>query len=302
MTLEGLSPLFSNQSVKESFSLFSCNDPRSVLSHCDHVRKRKNSKCTFLLNKNKQAVILSDSHGRATAGDTVRHETLERAVLAAVHGRGWNARAWDDGGVAPRGELTRSCEVTPALVDPAVQGGAGGVDVGLLLRQSAPRVQRAPPEQQDVPHGAAEGLADEAVEEEVDGRVEHGQHVGQVVGQVDAPVSVDRGHVQVVDDHDGPGGPQHREDGGDGQQHGCGLPESPMRRRVRPELLPAALLPLSRPQRVDDQRVQHQEDAAGQEVDDGHMSPREDGVQRCGRVAAPPHVRPPEERQARRQR
>lgn len=55
------------------------------------------------------------------------------------------------------------------------------------------------------------------------------------------------------------------------------------------------LLPLPDPQGVNDQRVQHQEDAAGQEVNDSHMCPYEDSVHSCRRVAVPPHVRPPEE-------
>lgn len=94
------------------------------------------------------------------------------------------------------------------LAVPTVQRGNGGVGGDLLLGQSAARVERRPPEQYDIPHGAAERLTDEAVEEEVDCGVEHGQHVGEVIGQVDAPVSMNSGHVQVVDDHDGSGRPQ----------------------------------------------------------------------------------------------
>lgn len=174
--------------------------------------------------------------------------------------------------------------------------------MGLLPPQGELRVQRAAPQQHHVPHGPAERLADEAVEEEVDGCVEHGQHVGQVVDQVDAPVPVNRRHVQVVDDHHRPGSPQHGEGGGDGQQHGRGLSQAAGRGRLGPALFPAALLSLPDPQRVDDQRVEDQKDAAGQEVDDDDVGPDKDGVQCCWRVAVPPHVRPPEEGQARRQR
>lgn len=223
-------------------------------------------------------------------------------ILAGVHSRGERAARngggpWDDGdggpvesgGVAEPARGQGGGVSLGALVS-AVQGGVGGLDVGLLPLQGLLGGQCAAPQQHHLPHGTAERLADEAVQEEVDGRVEHGQHVGQVVGQVDAPVPVNRRHMQVVDDHHRPGSPEHREGGGDGQQHGRGLPQAAQRHPHGPALVAAARLPLAEPQRMDDQRVQDQEDAAGQEVDDGHVGPDEDGVQRAGRVAVPPHV------------
>lgn len=109
---------------------------------------------------------------------------------------------------------------------PAVQRGDRGVGCSLQLWQSPSRIQWSTPEQDHVPDGPSERFTDEAVEEEVDGRVQHGHHVGQIVRQVDAPVPVNGGHVQMVDDHHGSGGPEHREDRGDGQEHCRGFSKS----------------------------------------------------------------------------
>ncbi len=122
---------------------------------------------------------------------------------------------------------------------------------------------------QHIGRHAPETLADEAVEEEVDTGVEQCQHVGQISEHVQQSAGTLRGWrrgIEVVEDHEGTGGPQNSKNGGDGEENGSGLAGG-----VAAETEAAA----ASAQLPNNDGVEGEEDSAGEEVNGGTVGPHQ---------------------------